>query len=615
METGNENSESHTLFEKALRFSGPAGPVEQKSLQDLVEMVPGRREHENRVNALIRKGEVPIFAAAGILNVTMTHAALGQAFLNAKEQDPRRKVPILAFYGGHHPANLSAVKTLALDLSAILTLAYTQRLKHVLASFDTIVIGAGTLTTLFFEQDRVRFHQPSRIKQAKRIKSLLDAGRLRVLETGSAPPADLEAEVGVALANLLSAARARKALVVRPGPLYKAGSLGSELANLGVYAGQITDTLKVIEFLKSKALLSAKTEEEANRYISASDAGMPAAATITTGDVLFLDDVAVNYLDFTDTLNLLAEAFGCLTISASLFQEVTALINYENEAQTLLDCIHKIKEALAAGIQTGKVVVSDSEPQKEEEDENSSPSPTVALLRSKTPYDAIVTDDRFLSKLPAWQLPFGQAIAADTLDVLSELEVRGTISGLDYYLSRDQLRNGGFHLVSLDTEELIAAVKRAPMAEDTLQETPELRRVRESVSLAQASTTRLPGEERWLNHTRLSIFRAIRQVWAEGLDNREARADWLLSIMPDIQQFASLDDDPAIWSNVRELAAMETALFFNGGVLPSGIAAAYIRWVESRIIEPLKSSDPWRMQRATELYKQIIGRLANDSPD
>jgi hypothetical protein len=613
VESGKESSASYKLFEKAIQLSGPTGPVEHKSLQEIVEMVPGHREHENRVNTLISEGEVPLFAAARLLNVAMTHAALGRAFLNAKERDPRRKVPILAFHGGHQAADLSTVKSLALDLSAILTLAYTKRLKSVVASFDRIVVGAGTLTTLFFERDRIRFHQPSRIQQAKRIKSLVDAGLLRVLDGGGIPPPDLVAEVGVDLANLLSAARSQKGLVVRPGPLHRADSFGGEAAILGIYSEQITDTLKVLEFLKSKALLSAKTEGEAKNYILVSDTGMPAAATITPGTRLFLDDVAVSYLDFTNTLAPLAEAFGFLTISVNLFQEAMALINYENEAQTLLDCILEIKEVLAAGIRTGKVVVSnsDGEQEGERDDQDRSPSPTVALLRSKTPFDAVVSDDRFLGKWPAWQLPFGGAITADSIDVLNELEARGAILGADRYLSKDDLRNAGFHLVPLEIEELLATVKRAPVVQDNLQETPELRNIRESLSLAQASSARLLGEERWLNHTRLSIFRVIREVWAEALDSPEARSDWLLSIMPDIQQFAPANNDPTIWSNARELAAMETALFFNGGVLPSSASAPYIRWVESRIVEPLKSDDPWRMQRAIELYKGVIGGLAN----
>jgi hypothetical protein len=109
MQSGKEDEESYKHFEKAFALSGPDGPVQQRPLQELAEMFPGWREHEERVNNLFREGDAPLFIAARALNVTMTHAALGRALANAKSSDARRKVPVLAFHGDHKPLTLTAV--------------------------------------------------------------------------------------------------------------------------------------------------------------------------------------------------------------------------------------------------------------------------------------------------------------------------------------------------------------------------------------------------------------------------------------------------------------------------------------------------------------------------
>src|SRR5262249_51859696 len=149
-------------------------------------------------------GDAPLFLAARSLHVTLTSASLGRAFSNAANADPRRCFPILAFHGARRSVGLAAARTLALDVSALLTLSYLGLLECVVSGFDKIVIGAGTLTSLFREQQRVRFHQPSRIAKAKRLKAMIDAKRLRVLAKPPWPlPKELVAEVGEDLAQML----------------------------------------------------------------------------------------------------------------------------------------------------------------------------------------------------------------------------------------------------------------------------------------------------------------------------------------------------------------------------------------------------------------------------
>jgi hypothetical protein len=122
---------------------------------------------------------------------------------------------------------------------------------------------------------------------------------------------------------------------------------------------------------------------------------------------------------------------------------------------------------------------------------------------------------------------------------------------------------------------------------------------------------RLPSEEFWLAHSRHSIFRALRTVWDSAFSHPEAYADWLLSVFPDMQDFAKPPVPGEFWQNIRERAAGETALFFSTATVPSDLTEAYNNWVETRILAPLRSDDPWRKDKAINLFKGIIESFDN----
>ena len=453
--------------------------------------------------------------AARALNVTMTHAILGRALVNASTADTRMKAPVLAFHGDHKPVALTDVKTLALDVSTIFTLAYLGCLKHALSAFEHIVLGSGTLSALFFEQERIRFHQPSRIVQAKRLRELITARRLRITPDTKAPAEGLVSEFGRDLASMIEAARNQKELVVRPAPVHKANTLGGQLADLTPVADIVTDTRQALEFLKHQGVLTAAQEEHASRYIHAVDPGIPGAPAISRGLPLFLDDVAVAYLYYTDTLPNLIDVAGPVFITPSLQNEIQAFIDYDRESRALLARIEDIRKHLETGIKSGKVIINAEYHELEANafPNQDRPFPTLALLRSETPFEAIAVDDRALGKWTNFQAPCGSAVVTNSLDILSMLENKRILTRSEYFACRDKLRLAAFHLIPLEYEELLAALKRALVLDGDIQETPEVTRIREELLLVRSARTRLPSEDFWLAYTRQSIFQTLRTVW------------------------------------------------------------------------------------------------------
>ena len=121
-----------------------------------------------------KAGETDIFKLDGTdictlgLHIDFT---LLQALANLPESDTRRRGIVYAFSGAR-PADISlpGVTAIALDLTAIFTLALLELLPVVIDAHQRVAIPHSTLGWLFQERQRITFHQPSRIKEAHDLK-------------------------------------------------------------------------------------------------------------------------------------------------------------------------------------------------------------------------------------------------------------------------------------------------------------------------------------------------------------------------------------------------------------------------------------------------------------
>jgi len=612
MERGEEGEEKvHEWFRKADELSGENGPIQRKSIKDIAEMAPGWREREERVNNEVRSGNAPLFVAARTLNLTVTNASLGRGLNNLAAADATRRSPILAFDGSRRPVNLSNVETLALDLSGLLTLGLLGLAPKVLDAFRKVIIGAGTLTLLFEERERIRFHQPSRVAKAKRLKELMDKGAIKVLEPPSTLPRELVKEVGEELAGFLVKARELGGLVVQPGPLHKVGTFMETDAEIGDYTAEVTDTRQVLAFLKTRGALTANVEKDAMTYIHRVDKGMPGAKAVTGTVPLFLDDLAISYLEHTETLKPLTQAVGSVTVSRRIASEVEALLTYEQQAGVLLQRVDGLRAALAAGIRKGNVIINERKPSSDDDDDDIRQSPTMALLQSVTPYQAILVDDKALNRLAHWDVPAGRAVTATTLDLLDALVERNRLEATDKAEAQRVLRVANFQLIGTSEEELVGMVREASIDADDIIESQEMIALRENLLSVAASRGLQPREEYWLLAARFAAFRAIRRLWVEMPDTAAVKGAWLLSILPSPADFCPLPLAPEVWAKVRELEAAETALFLNGISVAEPHREAYNEWVTVNILEPLMVDDPDRFERAIAYYKKVVKEVAN----
>ena len=217
---GWEDEVTATWLERAAALSGEGGPVKKVPFKELLELQPGWQERENQIWEQLLKGALPIFAAGQLLNRSLVELYLLPALSNVEQLDPRRRTLVYAFSGARNSVQ-STLRITALDPTALLTAGILGAIDSIFNTFEKIIIPHGTLGWLFEERQKIQFHQPSRVSDAKEIKRLLDARVLHKSEFTVAPNNELAAEIGDELAALFLEAESdfgedpRQRLVVR----------------------------------------------------------------------------------------------------------------------------------------------------------------------------------------------------------------------------------------------------------------------------------------------------------------------------------------------------------------------------------------------------------------
>lgn len=610
-------------LQRAAALSDEHGPVQQMSLKQVVDAKPDWDRREQAAWEQLEAGALPIFLGAKLLNRSLASLFVSPALVNLDEPDPRRRGLIFAFSGARVPSQLEP-KAIALDATTLLTTALLDITEQVLAAFDRITIPHTTLLLLWEERDQLSFHQPSRVSDALELRQLIAAKRLDRFDRPAAIDADLAAEVGDGLAALLATATAdhgddtRQHLVVRPGPVHRTASFMEEEADLSAYAAHVCGCLAVVEKLKQKGQLTAAEEEHARSYLSLHERPWPKPPAISDGAVIYLDSIAVTYLQHLKLLGKLTPAGLTAVVAEDEATDRDALIAYEARATRAVEIVDGLRRRLRDGIQSGKIKVGVL-PRQEPPDAGDTglqvaAHPTTALLALAVDADAVVSDDRFINQHPHVDVPGGQTPILATLDILDILNRKCVLNPAQVREARTLLRRSGMQLVPVAEEELEVLLGAAQVVDGKLQESAEMRAIRESVQrLRMTDVLQLPKELPWLNKLERASFGALGAQWQEGCDESiaSARSDWLLEML-DIRgwahRFSGLSREAALQARRAQLMAL--VVLASSSSVP--VRMAYWKWLESRLITPIKTQEPelyeWVVQQSRQMIDNVLAQ-------
>jgi hypothetical protein len=601
VEGGLEESkpQSHEWFLRALQLSGADGPVQRFDLKELLTRQVTWRDQSRKINDAIVAGDVPLLLAAPALGTTLVGATVGNFVRNLTSSDARKRTAVPLYSGARAPAPTGDLGRVALDLTAVLTLGWLGVLPQALDLFPRIVLPAGILRELFEGRRQLRQFQKSQLVRAQHIRTLLSAG-LKVHPVSNSPPDSLVQTVGIDLASLLAAAELNDGVVVRPAPVLQLGFQGEREADMTAHASRLSDTQSLLHVLHDHGAVDQASEAAAERYFRLQDRGWPWSSRPDPSKPIYLDDVAVSYLQTTNLLEAVLRTFNAVYVGSDLEEEATAIIERDRHSTEILRVVDAIRETIAKANGRGNVIFGSRSANIG--DDNERDSSTMHLLADLDGVDGVVFDDRALNKNPFATDRIGHnARTLTSLDVLEELLQRGIITHAERQSLRHRLRAAGAALVPIDSDELYAAVLRGSALESA-----ELRVIRESIALAGLrEIPRFPAEIIWYLGLNRAVKEALMRVWRErgSTDRVEALADAILGLQPNAIDWVARwhDGPPPQW--VEAVGRITVAsLAFPVELDDPAVIQRYHRWLDSRVLKEIRENDQDR-------YEQIVAQI------
>jgi hypothetical protein len=612
-----QESRAHEWLQTAVALSGPDGPVQQVKLKDIIDRSSGWNKKVDDIDAMLAGVKIPLYLAARGLNRQPVEFILGSALRNAKSTDPKQQFPVLAFSGLRPPLDLSGVRRLALDITALFTLEFLGLLPKVINAFDQIIVAPTTLSSLFFDRQSIRFRQPSEVAKARQIKQLIASGRLKTIKGEKTAAEIATLDIDPDLQNLLDKARQNSAIVVRSAPVHKLRSLLEEVADLGAYSDVLTDTLAALDLIRAK--ITAPVAANAATYLGQVDRGWTTKPKITSKSVVYLDQLTVTYLHHVGILETFADAVAGAYVSQDVENHCDAVLRSAELSEDLLAAVDRIRSTLNAVIEQGGNVIFSSRRlsrrngnEEDERDEDFGGGfPSLDIMANVSEMDVVICDDRFLNKEEFWADGTHRVPSASTLDLILALNSRAVISEQQKRELFYRLREGGYHAVPIDLSELLAEIGRASVDEQRLVETPELASIRLSLTLAIRARMHSNVESNWVDHSRMVIHQAIRHVWSDqaALTSLIPRADWLLAIMPAPMRLVSEPTVEAQWALAIQKTVTQLGVMLAPPIVSKEQQIAYGNWIEARLAQATRVHNPWLLSQATKILAFYLQRL------
>jgi hypothetical protein len=596
----------HEWLRTAIEASGEDGPIQKADLREILDRQPDWNEHEQRMWDALLSGSVPMFAAARALKRTLLEMYLVPALSNLNESDPRKRGLIFSFSGAR-PLVRPPGKRWGLDVTSIFTLSLLGLLETVIDASDSVTIAHTTLGWLFQEREDLQFHQPSRVRDALEIKRLLDSGSLQRFD-GVAAPAALEHEVGHEMARYLVAAttidepESAQKIVIRPYPLHKPETFMDEVADISGYEKHIAGCIDLIAALHKLGRITAAEEQRARSYLALHERPWPHTPGIETGATLFLDSLAVTYLQHIGLLERLKQAGFTVFISGEEIDTDNALVRYEAMGDRAKRIIENIRDILARNISTGKISLTPLAERDPDEPFELRQHPTMVLFDRAQNIDSFVIDDRFQNQHTAIGTSYGERSVLTSIDLVLLLAEEKLISTAEFMEDITTLRRAGLLLVPHRQGEILELINSATVVDEQIQETAELRAVREALLRAQMTDTlQLPRESVWLDGLARQLIDAIRAQWNNHISDEVARARsyWLLSLL-DTRGWSHRipEDGPSVSDRYR---TMMLALL----ILPDAsndVRERYWRWFEDAALAQFREESP-------DDYGELVARI------
>lgn len=499
----------------AVEQSTEDGPVWRSDLRELVEKwIPTMKEQNDRITHMLFAGEAPLSLAAAKLNISMSRMFLEDKCLGSERHDGRCR-PIIPIESPLRSAvAIQSDWTVGLDVSSILVLWRIGHLKTVIEKLGHVKLSPDTITSLFHERSKVRFHQPSRVRQAREIRSMLNHDQIKVMsDSVSVNSAEVE-EFGVERAELMEASLKNQGIVVCVMPLQKFGSLDVQVADVTNFDGLLCSPADLCKLaFRRGGTITSQTYERAMNFL----AGLNQIPKIDLPEScldgpVYIDEIALSYLYSAQILQELVSSGIDLQVHVGVREESNALLEASDISTDLAKEIEQVVSTLRLGIESGKISILPRLTHEQDSDLSGRiiVSSLTGLIETSGECDAICIDDRFLNSRSESTGQDGTSVPVVTaLDICQYLWSQNVLDGVEFWKIKHKLREAGFVFVSIEADELFHWLETTEVNNGQMIESAELKTIRQVVNGLELHRLCSEQEQQVLEHQMQTVCAQI----------------------------------------------------------------------------------------------------------
>ena len=601
---------------KAAELSGSDGPIQKITLRDIHDQKPIWEHQVSETQRLLSQGDIPMFVAAQSLNQSLIELMLSPALINLSESlsesDVRRKGIVPAYGGTRQPVQLDKGGIVGMEVTTLLTLGFLDLLDEAFDIFDKVYMPHSTLKWLFEEKQNATFHQPRQIKYAEHIRDLLSRHHIEEFTSSIIAGnelSELSEQVGEELARLIVEAKTAndddiQRIVVRPFPVYRLGSSMEEEADLTEYASVVSSCMSVIDKLQEKGQITIGEAEKARAYLKFQEKPWPNQPRIMDEAILYLDGLAVTHLVHLKMLEKLQAAGLKPIISSQRVSELNALISHKYILYGVNKVIKRIQSAVTNQIMQEKIKMIKQHDINGRIKLSKYEHPT--LIAASLPEDCrvIISDDRYINQYMDIRHGGSHVSIFSTIDLLNTLTSASSITPEVQMEKRTMLRRAGYFLISVTDEEFMAHLKAATVSEGHIDETAELKAIRENILQVQMNSwLQHPKDLNWLNDISQVFIRVLKRLWLSTTNLSEVKilSNWIADQI-DIRSWAhAFGEEHGKFMLENGWCSYVLALITPPHDAPQDIKDKYMSWAQDKFLAPLKEQYP-------DLYTQIVER-------
>ena len=601
-------------FELSSADDGPLWSVDFRTV--VTKWMPEQRERLVEIEENWLGGEIPTGIAASLLNVPLTRLLVQIPETNAHSTDRRMSALVPLVFGGRPSVELEENWAVGLDITSILVLHYLDLLESIFDVFHRIKLAPDVMQCLFQEQNRVRFHQPSRVRDGQQVRTLCNLQRLRVAGDLEVPAGAAAEEVGRELAALLQAARQDGGKVVCVFPIHRPNSLIEKEADTTDWNDLIISVPDLCGLLSRQGRIDAEIHKRAQLSLRGQgqvERGNPEASILD--GTIYLDGLALSYLQGAKVLDQIAAVGLDLRIHPDVLGRMDELVRAGESGEDLAAQIDRIRHVMRSAVESGRASylprkVDPEDPVLNRYDQFTA---TQSLLAAAADCDALCIDDRFVNSNERFAVT---EEVERTLPITCVLDILGCIAGRGHlsperlWTARHKLRSGGFVFIPFEADELVHWLKATPVENGQLIEGPELRAIRQSMVRIITMGLTNPAEVFALFvEPTLTCVSTIRSLWSDeslSIESAAVLSDWIWRhlVVDAPGNHGNVEKKTRkAWNRESTLRRMSVIL------LPLVIESperrtSYADWVDKSVLQPLRQAN-------SNLIEEVLTSICN----